>query len=62
MRATFTTTLGKYFEVSGDAGATAADTKIIVKGDVKKVKYLGFKMTAGEMSSRAAPTSMSVPG
>nr|WP_321351088.1 formylmethanofuran dehydrogenase subunit C [uncultured Methanoregula sp.] len=42
-------TLGKYFEISGSAGATAADTKIIVKGDVKKVKYLGFKMTAGEM-------------
>ncbi len=44
-----TTTLGKYFEVSGNAGATAADTKIIVKGDVKKVKYLGFKMSAGEL-------------
>jgi len=42
-------TLGKYFEISGSAGATAADTKIIVKGDVKKVKYLGFKMTAGEL-------------
>jgi len=42
-------TLGKYFEISGNAGATAADTKIIVKGDVKKVKYLGFKMTDGEL-------------
>lgn len=42
-------TLGKYFEISGSAGATAADTKIIVKGDVKKVKYLGFKMSAGEL-------------
>ena len=39
-----TFTLGKYFDVSGNAGATAADTKIIVKGDVKKIKYLGFKM------------------
>ena len=46
---TTTSTLGKYFEVSGNAGATAADTKIIVKGDVKKVKYLGFKMSAGEL-------------
>ena len=45
-----TSTLGKYFEVSGNAGATAADTKIIVKGDVKKVKYIGFKMTAGELA------------
>jgi formylmethanofuran dehydrogenase subunit C len=43
------TTLGKYFEISGTAGATAADTKIVVKGDVKKVKYLGFKMSAGEL-------------
>ena len=34
---------------AGNAGATAADTKIVVKGDVKKVKYLGFKMSAGEM-------------
>ena len=44
-----TSTFGKYFDVSGHAGATAADTKIIVKGDVKKVKYLGFKMSAGEL-------------
>jgi formylmethanofuran dehydrogenase subunit C len=44
-----TSTLGKYYDVSGNAGATAADTKIIVKGDVKKVKYLGFKMSAGEL-------------
>ena len=44
-----TSTLGKYFEVAGNAGATAADTKIVVKGDVKKVKYLGFKISAGEM-------------
>ncbi|MFA5347353.1 MAG: formylmethanofuran dehydrogenase subunit C [Methanoregula sp.] len=42
-------TLGKYFEVSGNAGATAAETNIIIKGDVKKVKYLGFKMSAGEL-------------
>ena len=42
-------TLGKYFEVNGSAGATAADTKVVVKGDVKKVKYLGFKISAGEM-------------
>jgi formylmethanofuran dehydrogenase subunit C len=44
-----TSALGRYFDVSGNAGATAADTKIIVKGDVKKVKYLGFKMSAGEL-------------
>jgi formylmethanofuran dehydrogenase subunit C len=44
-----TYTLGKYFEVAGNAGATAADTRIVVKGDVTKVKYLGFKISAGEM-------------
>ena len=42
-------TLGKYFDVSGDAGATAGDTKIIVKGDVSRVKYIGMKMSAGEV-------------
>jgi len=42
-------TLGKYFDVAGDAGATAADTRIVVKGDVIKVKYLGMKMSAGEV-------------
>ena len=41
--------LGDYFTVSGHSGATAADTRIIVKGDVKKVKYIGFKMNAGEV-------------
>jgi formylmethanofuran dehydrogenase subunit C len=45
-----TSTLAKYFEISGNAGASAADTKIVVKGDVKKVKYIGFKMSAGEVS------------
>jgi formylmethanofuran dehydrogenase subunit C len=49
-----TSTLGKYFDVSGGAGASAAETKIIVKGDVKKVKYLGFKMSAGEMVIESA--------
>jgi formylmethanofuran dehydrogenase subunit C len=42
--------LGKYFEVAGAAGATAADTKIVVKGDVTKVKFLGMKMSAGELA------------
>ena len=42
-------TLGKYFEVSGNAGATAADTKIVVKGDLTRVKYIGMKMSAGEV-------------
>jgi formylmethanofuran dehydrogenase subunit C len=41
--------LGDYFEISGNAGPVAADTKIVVKGDVKKVKYIGMKMSAGEL-------------
>jgi formylmethanofuran dehydrogenase subunit C len=44
-----TSTLGAYFEVSGNAGATAEETKIVVKGDVTRVKYLGMKMSAGEL-------------
>jgi formylmethanofuran dehydrogenase subunit C len=43
------TTIGKYFEVSGEGGATAADTRIVVKGNVSRVKYIGMKMTAGEI-------------
>ena len=41
--------LGDYFNIEGKAGATAADTKIVVSGDVSKVKYIGMKMTAGEI-------------
>ncbi|HZD42802.1 MAG TPA: formylmethanofuran dehydrogenase subunit C [Methanomicrobiales archaeon] len=42
-------TLGNYFDVAGEAGDTAADTKIVVKGDVSRVKYIGMRMTAGEI-------------
>ncbi len=41
--------IADYFTVEGKAGATAADTKIVVAGDVSKVKYIGMKMTAGEV-------------
>lgn len=41
--------ISDYFTVEGKAGATAAETKIIVAGDVSKVKYIGMKMTAGEV-------------
>ena len=44
-----TAPLGKYFEISGNTGETAADTRIVVKGDVRRVKYLGMKMSAGEL-------------
>lgn len=42
-------TLGDFFTIAGDAGATADDTKIVVNGDCTKMKYIGAKMTAGEM-------------
>src|SRR5665647_1540295 len=41
--------LGSNLVGDGIAGEMAPDTKIIVKGDVKKVKYLGMKMSAGEL-------------
>ena len=43
------TTLGEYFTIAGEAGATAAETQIILKGDCSKMKYIGMKMTAGEV-------------
>ena len=42
-------TVGEYFTVSGNTGATPADTKIVINGDCTKMKYIGAKMTAGEM-------------
>ena len=46
-----TFTLADYFTIEGKAGATAAETKIVVAGDVSKVKYIGMKMTAGDRKS-----------
>nr|WP_320161844.1 formylmethanofuran dehydrogenase subunit C [uncultured Methanoregula sp.] len=47
-------TLGEYFTVAGEAGATAADTKIVINGDCSKMKYIGAKMSAGEMVVNSA--------
>ncbi|WOF15299.1 formylmethanofuran dehydrogenase subunit C [Methanoplanus sp. FWC-SCC4] len=44
-----THTLGEYFTVAGGAGDTAADTRIEVKGDLTRVKWIGAKMTTGEV-------------
>jgi formylmethanofuran dehydrogenase subunit C len=41
--------LSDFFDVEGSAGNTAADTKIIVKGDVPRVKHIGHGMKAGEI-------------
>jgi formylmethanofuran dehydrogenase subunit C len=42
-------TLGEFFAVAGTAGPTAADTQIVINGDCSKVKYIGSKMSAGEV-------------
>ncbi len=40
--------LSEFFDVDGSAGA-AADTKIIIEGDVPRVKHIGHGMKAGEI-------------
>lgn len=47
--------IGDFFEVSGTAGKTAAETKIVVKGDLAKIKYIGARMTAGEILVEGSP-------
>jgi len=42
-------TLGKFFKVEGEAGATPAETRIVIKGDGTRLKYIGMRMTAGEI-------------
>jgi formylmethanofuran dehydrogenase subunit C len=44
-----TLTLGEFFDVSGKGGPSADKTKLIVNGDLRKIKYIGMKMTAGEI-------------
>ena len=41
--------LGDFFSFAGKAGATAADTKIVVNGNVRKMKRFGQQMTGGEI-------------
>ena len=41
--------LGDFFEVSGKTGSTPETTKIVVNGDLSRVKYIGMKMTGGEI-------------
>jgi formylmethanofuran dehydrogenase subunit C len=42
-----TWTLGRFFQVAGKVADSAEDQGIIIEGDVPRVKYIGFKMTAG---------------
>jgi len=41
--------LGTYYDIQGVPGASAANTQIVIKGDATRLKYLGMKMTAGEI-------------
>ena len=41
--------LGDFFSFAGKAGAAADETKIIVNGNVRKMKRFGQQMTAGEI-------------
>ncbi|WP_292368317.1 formylmethanofuran dehydrogenase subunit C [Methanoregula sp. UBA64] len=43
-------TIGDFFTVAGNAGATAAETDIVIAGDCTRVKYIGSKMTAGTVT------------
>jgi len=45
-----TVPLSDFFEVEGETGATAADTKILIDGDVSQTKRIGSGMTAGEIT------------
>ncbi len=41
--------LSEFFDVEGSAGSTAADMKIIIQGDVTRVKHIGHGMKTGEI-------------
>lgn len=41
--------LGELFEITGTPGETPTDTKIIIEGDVRKVRRIGYKMTDGQI-------------
>ena len=43
------TTIGEFFEVNGNASAEPGDIRIIIAGDVPRTKYVGTRMTAGEI-------------
>ena len=44
-------TLADLFDVAVDGSGNAAETKIIIDGDVPRVKRIGEAMTVGEMKS-----------
>lgn len=50
-----TAAFGQYFDIAGETGATAAETRIVLKGDLSRLKYVGTKMTAGELVAEGSP-------
>lgn len=42
-------TIDDYFEISGELGDTAKEIKIVLEGDLSKIKHIGEGMTAGEI-------------
>ncbi|MHA1297947.1 MAG: formylmethanofuran dehydrogenase subunit C [Candidatus Helarchaeota archaeon] len=42
--------ISDFFNVSGNSGKTAEDTKIVIEGDVSLVQRIGEKMSAGEIT------------
>lgn len=43
------TVLGEFFNIEGSTADNAADIKIIIKGNVDRVKYIGSGMSVGEI-------------
>ncbi len=41
--------LSEFFDITGESAQTPADIKIIVDGNVDRVKYIGTSMSAGEI-------------
>ncbi len=41
--------LGDFFSVSGEAGDTPEETRIVIEGDVPRTKWIGRGMSAGEI-------------
>ncbi len=41
--------LCEFFDIEGSVGSSAAETKIIIEGDVPRVKHIGHGMSAGEI-------------
>ena len=46
--------LADFFEVEGEAGATATETKILIDGDVSQTKRIGQGMTAGSITVKGS--------